>query len=201
MRPEHGSARGHRPGDDGDERRHDHDRGAGHGSEQEQGADRDRGTVLQGSGHGADHAHSAEHDHGAGHHAHMVADFRRRFWVSLVLTVPILLLAPLIQGWLGLTEVLAFPGDHWVQWILATTVYLYGGWPFLTGLLSELGDRRPGMMTLIGLAITVAYVYSSAVAFGLEGKTFFWELATLIDVMLLGHWIEMRSVMGASRAL
>jgi Cu2+-exporting ATPase len=131
----------------------------------------------------------------------MVADFRRRFWVSLVLTVPILLLAPLIQGWLGLTEVLAFPGDHWVQWILATTVYLYGGWPFLTGLLSELGDRRPGMMTLIGLAITVAYVYSSAVAFGLEGKTFFWELATLIDVMLLGHWIEMRSVMGASRAL
>jgi Cu2+-exporting ATPase len=131
----------------------------------------------------------------------MVADFRRRFWVSLALTVPILLLAPLIQGWLGLAEVLAFPGDRWVQWILATAVFVYGGWPFLTGLVNEVRSRRPGMMTLIGLAITVAYVYSSAVAFGLDGKTFFWELATLIDVMLLGHWIEMRSVMGASRAL
>jgi Cu2+-exporting ATPase len=131
----------------------------------------------------------------------MVADFRRRFWVSLALTVPILLLAPLIQGWLGLEELLAFPGDRLVQWVLASAVYIYGGWPFLTGLVTELKSRRPGMMTLLGLAIPVAYTYSSAVAFGLDGKTFFWELATLIDVMLLGHWIEMRSVMGASRAL
>ncbi len=129
----------------------------------------------------------------------MVADFRRRFWVSLALTVPILALAPLIQQWLGLD--IAFRGDRALQWALATVVYLYGGWPFLTGLIEELKKRQPGMMTLIALAISVAYVYSSAVAFGMEGKTFFWELATLIDVMLLGHWIEMRSVMGASRAL
>ena len=84
---------------------------------------------------------------------------------------------------------------------LSSVVYFYGGWPFLTGIVRELTARRPGMMTLIALAITVAYFYSSAVVFGLAGEPFFWELATLIDVMLLGHWIEMRSVMGASRAL
>ena len=135
------------------------------------------------------------------HHARMVADFRRRFWVSLALTVPILLLAPLVQGWLGLEEALRFPGDRLVQFALASAVFLYGGWPFLTGLVDELGDRRPGMMTLVALAIGVAYVYSSAVTFGVPGEVFFWELATLVDVMLVGHWIEMRSVMGASRAL
>ena len=131
----------------------------------------------------------------------MVADFRRRFWVTLALTFPILALAPLIQGALGLEETLAFPGDSYVQLALASVVYFYGGWPFLKGLLDELADRRPGMMTLIGLAITVAYVYSAAVVLGVPGEVFFWELATLIAVMLLGHWIEMRSVMGASRAL
>ncbi|MCF7837753.1 MAG: cadmium-translocating P-type ATPase [Candidatus Marinimicrobia bacterium] len=131
----------------------------------------------------------------------MVADFRRRFWISLALSVPVLILAPLIQGLLGLKETLAFPGDSMVQWTLASLIFVYGGWPFLTGLVNELREKNPGMMTLIGLAVTVAYVYSSAVVFGLEGKVFFWELATLIDVMLLGHWIEMKSVMGASRAL
>jgi len=131
----------------------------------------------------------------------MVADFRRRFWVSLVLTVPVLVLAPLIQGLLGLREALAFTGDSYLQWAVATVIFLYGGWPFLKGLYDELGERQPGMMTLIALAITVAYAYSSVVVFGLEGKVFFWELATLVDVMLLGHWIEMRSVMGASGAL
>jgi Cu2+-exporting ATPase len=130
-----------------------------------------------------------------------VSDFRRRFWISLLLTVPVLALAPVIQGIVGLSEPLAFAGDAYVQFALATVVYLYGGWPFLKGVWSELTDRQPGMMTLIGLAITVAYVYSSAVVFGLTGKVFYWELATLIDVMLLGHWIEMRSVMGASGAL
>ncbi|MBS3736379.1 copper-translocating P-type ATPase [Candidatus Bipolaricaulota bacterium] len=131
----------------------------------------------------------------------MVKDFRRRFWISLILSVPVLVLAPIIQGFLGLQEVLAFPGDSYVQFGFSTIIYFYGGWPFLTGLIDEFKDRRPGMMTLIGLAITVAYAYSSAVVFGLSGKIFFWELATLIDVMLFGHWIEMRSVMGASQAL
>ncbi len=139
--------------------------------------------------------------HEGGHHAAMVRDFRRRFWVSLLLTVPVLALAPIIQDLLGLREALAFPGASYLQFAIATAVFFYGGWPFLSGLWSELSDRQPGMMTLIGLAVTVAYVYSSAVVFGLDGKVFFWELATLIDVMLLGHWIEMRSVMGASAAL
>jgi len=134
-------------------------------------------------------------------HAEVMADFRRRFWVSLALTVPVLALAPLIQGALGLREALAFPGDAFVQFGLATVVFLYGGWPFLTGALGELRGRQPGMMTLIALAIGVAYVYSAAVVVGLPGEVFFWELATLVVVMLLGHWVEMRSVMGASRAL
>lgn len=131
----------------------------------------------------------------------MIADFRRRFWVSAVLTVPILLLSPMIQHWLGLGDALAFPGSDYVLFALSSVVFFYGGWPFLKGMASELSERRPGMMTLIALAITVAYVFSSAVVFGLPGEAFFWELATLIDVMLLGHWIEMRSVLGASGAL
>ena len=131
----------------------------------------------------------------------MVADFRRRFWVSLVLSVPVLALSPLIQAWLGLGEALAFPGDRSVQAALATIIYFYGGWPFLRGVVGELGQRQPGMMTLIALAITVAWGYSALVALGLHGEVFFWELATLIDIMLLGHWIEMKSVLGASAAL
>jgi Cu2+-exporting ATPase len=131
----------------------------------------------------------------------MVADFRRRFWVSLVLSIPVLALAPLIQEWLGLDDRLAFRGDGTVQAVLATVIYFYGGWPFLRGFASEVGKRQPGMMTLISLAITVAWGYSALVALGLPGEVFFWELATLIDIMLLGHWIEMKSVMGASAAL
>jgi Cu2+-exporting ATPase len=131
----------------------------------------------------------------------MVADFRRRFWVSLVLTVPVVILAPFFQELLGLEEALAFPGDNLVQLALASAIYFYGGWPFITGMAMEIKNREPGMMLLVGLATTVAYVYSAAVALGLRGEVFFWELATLIDVMLLGHWLEMRSIMGASRAL
>lgn len=142
------------------------------------------------------HAGHGGHDHGA-----MIADFRRRFWVSLALTVPIVALSPMIQHWLGLREALGFPGSDYLLFALSSVVFFYGGWPFLEGLVAELRDRRPGMMTLISLAISVAYVYSSAVTFGLVGEMFFWELATLIDVMLLGHWIEMRSVLGASGAL
>jgi Cu2+-exporting ATPase len=131
----------------------------------------------------------------------MVADFRRRFWISVVLTIPILVLSPLVQGFLGLEEAISFPGDDLILFVFSTAVFFYGGWPFLKGLYDELSSAEPGMMTLIGVAITVAYGYSSLVVFGLSGRVFFWELATLIDVMLLGHWIEMRSVMGASRAL
>jgi Cu2+-exporting ATPase len=145
-----------------------------------------------------DHDHDNHHDHSE-HHREMIADFRRRFWVSLVLTLPILALSPTLQGWLGFS--LDVPRRMIVLLVLATAVYLYGGWPFLKGLVDELRDRRPGMMTLIAVAITVAWGYSAAVALGVEGKVFFWELATLILVMLAGHWIEMRSVLGASRAL
>lgn len=143
--------------------------------------------------------------HGGGehrsHHAHMVADFKRRFWISLILTLPVLLLSPMIQGFLRVAESWDFPFDSWVQWLFASIIFFYGGWPFLKGLVEELRQKQPGMMTLIALAIAVAYGYSSVVVFGLAGRVFFWELATLIDIMLLGHWIEMRSVMGASNAL
>ena len=144
--------------------------------------------------------HPDHHDH-HGHHAHMAADFRRRFWISLVLTLPILLLSPLLQKLVGLREAIRFPGDLYVLFGLSSAVFWYGGWPFLKGLFTELKSRKPGMMTLVAVAITTAYAYSSAVVFGLTGKMFFWELATLVDIMLLGHWVEMKSVMGASRAL
>lgn len=145
-------------------------------------------------------SHKGEEGH-HDHHAHMVADFRKRFWISLALTVPILVLSPLIQSLLGFADAVQFPGDLIVLWGLSSVVFFYGGWPFLSGMTRELRGKRPGMMTLIAVAVTAAYVYSSAVVFGLAGKIFFWELATLIDVMLVGHWIEMRSVMGASKAL
>jgi Cu2+-exporting ATPase len=130
----------------------------------------------------------------------MVQDYKRRLWVALVLTVPVLALSPAIQSFLGL-EALAFPGVEYVLLVLASAIFFYGGWPFLKGMVQEFGKRRPGMMTLISVAISVSYVYSGVVVLGLKGKVFFWELATLIDIMLVGHWIEMRSVMGASRAL
>ncbi len=157
-----------------------------------------------------EHEHSREkehgkHDHGShdhtGHHAMMIKDFRRRFWISLGITVPILLLSPMLQDLLGYEFALFPQYDGYLLFVLSTIVYFYGGWPFLTGLKDELSEKRPGMMTLIAVAITVAWGYSSATTFGVEGSTFFWELATLIDIMLLGHWIEMKSVMGASRSL
>ncbi|MCO6476785.1 MAG: heavy metal translocating P-type ATPase, partial [Phaeodactylibacter sp.] len=158
-----------------------------------------------------DHSHHNGHHHDKGHDEHgrhnghqehhrkMMADFKRRFWVSLVLTVPVLLLSPMIQSWIGIDW--QFQGDQYVLFGLSSLLFFYGGYPFLKGLVDELKEGSPGMMTLIAVAITVAYGYSSAVALGLPGKTFFWELATLIDVMLVGHWVEMRSVLGASRAL
>lgn len=152
--------------------------------------------------HSSGHQTNNKSDHQHGHHDHhamMIEDFKKRFWISLVLTVPILALSHMIQQLLGFE--LTFFGDQYVLFGLSTIVFFYGGWPFLKGLWDELKDKNPGMMTLIAVAITVAYVYSSAVVFGLEGMDFFWELVTLIVIMLLGHWIEMKSVMGASRAL
>jgi Cu2+-exporting ATPase len=149
----------------------------------------------------AGHSHgNGRGDHGKGdHHAHMLQDFKKRFFVSLAITVPVLVLSPMIQAFFGFD--LTFPGSFRLLFALSSFVYFYGGWPFLKGLKKELAERVPGMMTLIAVAISVAYFYSSAVVFGLPGKFFFWELVTLIDIMLLGHWVEMRSVMGASRAL
>jgi Cu2+-exporting ATPase len=130
----------------------------------------------------------------------MIADFRRRFWICVLLTLPIVWLSPMVRHAAGIQRA-PFEGSEYALLVLSSIVYFYGGWPFLSGLFSELGKRLPGMMTLISVAISAAYFYSAAVALGLEGEMFFWELATLIDIMLLGHWIEMKSVMGASRAL
>ncbi len=157
-----------------------------------------------------DMKHEKHHEHGnmqghsenghANHHEHMVRDFQRRFFVSLVLTLPIVWLSPMLRGLIGLGEP-AVPGQMLILFVFSTGIFFYGGWPFLKGLVDELSEKKPGMMTLIALAVTVAYGYSSLVAFGLPGKVFFWELASLIDIMLLGHWIEMRSVMNASGAM
>lgn len=146
-----------------------------------------------------EHSNHNHGDHGSNHHLMMIKDFRRRFFFSLILTVPVLVLSPMIQNFLGYR--LEFTGSLWLVFIFSTAVYFYGGWPFLTGLVSEVKEKNPGMMTLIGLAITIAYVYSAAVLLGFRGDYLFWELATLIDVMLLGHWIEMKSVVSASKAM
>ena len=163
----------------------------------------DHSTHAPPSGHAphAGHRHKKTDPHGGHDHEGMIADYRRRFWVVLVATIPILALAPMIQGWLGLEDALRFPGDRYVLAGLSSLVFFYGGWPFLKGFLQEITARDIGMMTLISVAITAAYAYSiGMVAIGSD-ETFFWELATLIAVMLLGHWIEMKSVLGAGRAL
>ncbi len=135
------------------------------------------------------------HDHGA-----MIADFLRRFWVCIGLSVPVIALSMMFQNLVGYQ--LDFAGRGWIVIGLASIIYVYGGWPFLTGMIGELRNRQLGMMTLVAIAITTAYVYSVVVSAGwLRGMDFFWELATLIDIMLLGHYIEMKSVAGASRSL
>jgi Cu2+-exporting ATPase len=136
---------------------------------------------------------------GHNHHAMMTHDFRRRFFIVLILTVPILLLSPMIQHFIGVNW--QFGGSSYLLFALSSIVYFYGGWPFLKGWMNEIRTLNPGMMFLIGFAITVAYIYSVAIVFGLKGMDFFWELATLILIMLLGHWVEMKSVAGASKEL
>jgi len=152
--------------------------------------------------------HNHNHDHGEHnhdghshreHHKQMVEDFKFRFWWVLALTIPIMALSPMIQTFMGVDW--RFTGDSWILAALSTVVYFFGGWPFLSGLYDELKKKQPGMMTLIGLAISIAYLYSTAVVFGFEGDLLYWELSTLVGIMLLGHWIEMRSVLSASAAL
>lgn len=167
----------------GDGHKHPSDRSQSHKTSEKQ-AKRSDGS----------HEHS-HHDH----HKMMVKDFKWRFWWVLGLTLPIMALSPMIQHFLGVDW--RFAGDEWILAALSTVVYFFGGWPFLTGLADELKKKQPGMMTLIGLAISIAYLYSTAVVFGFEGDLLYWELSTLVGIMLLGHWIEMRSVMSASAAL
>ncbi len=188
---------------------HSHEHGAMHDKE----SNMHKGHIEEDGKHSEHHDHSQHgsgghhnHDNHAGghkhsHHEHMIEDFKKRFWISLIVTVPILLFSPLVQKFLGLGTALKFTGIEYVSFVLSSFVFFYGGYPFLKGMFDELKKKTPGMMTLIAVAVSVAYFYSSAVVFGLSGKVFFWELATLIDIMLVGHWIEMRSVMGASRAL
>lgn len=167
------------------------------------------GMDHAGMGHGAkptvDHTAMGHAPQGSSAHAghgDMVADFRRRFWVCLVLTVPVLVLSPMVRNFTGQGMAPLFAGEEWVALALSSIIYFWGGWPFLKGALPEIRSGRPGMMTLVALAISTAYYYSAAVTLGLPGgEPFYWELATLVTIMLLGHWLEMRSVLGASRAL
>ena len=138
----------------------------------------------------------AGHDKHAGHHT---GDFLKRFWICIVLTIPVLVLSHMIQQWIGVD--FKFTGDNYLLLLLGSIIYFYGGMPFFKGMFSEIKDGAIGMMTLVAIAISVAFFYSVAVVFGLQGMDFFWELATLIDIMLLGHWLEMRSTMAASNAL
>ena len=161
---------------------------------------REAGTVMekkpQPASRHEQHETHGTHDKHAGHHTH---GFLKRFWICIGITIPVLLLSHMIQQWLGFE--LKFPGDKYLLLVFSTFIYFYGGMPFLKGMVSEIKDKAIGMMTLVAIAISVAFVYSVAVVFGLKGMDFFWELATLIDIMLLGHWLEMRSQMAASKAL
>lgn len=154
------------------------------------------------SGHdhaGHDHSGHAGHDH-SGHAGHDPAVFRRKFWLTLVLTIPTLVFSPGLQEILGLSGP-RFPGSQYIPAVFGVAIFFYGGLVFLRGAVDELRAKQPGMMTLISLAIVVAFGYSVAVTLGLPGMDFWWELATLILIMLLGHWIEMSAVMGAQDAL
>ena len=174
MTTDHDSIEHSRPS--GDHSRH-HAHGGGHG------------------GHGMDE--HAGHDKHAGHSVEM---FRDRFWLSLALTIPALVWEPMLQDWFGYTAP-RFPGSQYIPAIFGAAVFLYGGWVFLKGAWGELKNRLPGMMTLISLAILVAFLYSAAVTLGYPGHALWWELATLVTIMLLGHWIEMRSIFQAQGAL
>ncbi len=163
------------------------------------------GHAPESAGHAAHASHGAHHEgHGSGGHdkhaGHSVAMFRDKFWLTLLLTVPTLIWGHMLQSFLGYTAPV-FPGSRWIPPAFGTVVFLYGGWPFIQGAIRELRARLPGMMTLIALAITVAFVFSAVVTLGYPGMPLWEELATLVTIMLLGHWIEMRSVTQAQGAL
>lgn len=151
-------------------------------------------------GHGRDPDAGGEHAGHDKHAGHSVEMFRDRIWLSLALTVPALVWEPMLQEWFGYRAP-RFPGSQYVPAIFGTAVFRYGGWAFVKGAWSELTHRLPGMMTLISLAIAVAFLYSAAVTLGYPGHALWWELATLVTIMLLGHWIEMRSIFQAEGAL
>lgn len=146
------------------------------------------------------HQHHDEHQDHDKHAGHSVAMFRDKFWISLLLTLPVLAYSEHIQKWFNFTPP-SFPGSEYIPFVLSTVIFFYGGLVFIKGAVSELRAKLPGMMTLISLAIVVAYFYSTAVQFGLPGEAFFWELASLVTIMLLGHWLEMASIMKAEGAL
>ena len=180
---------------------HAHEAAHDHGHEMAPGPKMDMG-------HDHSHQHQAQlggGEHSEAHpghdHSHMINDYKKRLWISLAATVPVIGLSPMLQMFFGFGDTLRFTGDSYLLFGFSTFIYFYGGWPFLKGFITEIKTKQLGMMTLIALAISTAYIYSSVVVFGLPGSIFFWELATLIDIMLLGHWIEMRAVMGASKAL
>ena len=145
------------------------------------------------------HRQHQHRDH-TGHMEHHKTMFRNRFWICLILTVPALVWEPMLQGWFNYRAPV-FPGSQYIPSLFGSIVFFYGGLIFLKGALRELYNRQPGMMILIGLAITVAFIYSAAVTFGFKGNALWWELATLVTIMLLGHWIEMRSISQAQGAL
>ena len=147
--------------------------------------------------HGADHAGSG-HDKHAGHSVDM---FRQKFWGTLLLSIPTVIWAPMIQHWFGYEAPGGPVASRWVSAVFGTLVFGYGGWVFIQGAASEIRNRLPGMMTLISLAITVAFGFSLAVTFGFPGSDLWWELATLVTIMVLGHWVEMRSISQAQGAL
>ncbi|HVF74297.1 MAG TPA: heavy metal translocating P-type ATPase [Acidimicrobiales bacterium] len=148
----------------------------------------------------AGHDHGGHGDHsGHGGHGDHAAMFRRRFWITAALSVPVVATSHMVMDWFGYT--LDFPGMSWVGPVLGTVIFLWGGWPFLAGGVSEARSRRPGMMALISLAIVVAFVASAATSLGWFGLDFWWELAALIVIMLLGHWQEMRALGQARGAL
>lgn len=149
------------------------------------------------AGHHA-HGDSASHDTHAGHSVEM---FRRKFWGTFLLSIPTVLWAPMIEHWFGHEAPGGAAASRWIPAIFGTLVFTYGGSVFIKGAISEIRDRLPGMMTLISLAISVAFAFSLAVTFGFPGSDLWWELATLVTVMVLGHWIEMRSISQAQGAL
>ena len=146
----------------------------------------------------ADHDTHAGHDQHAGHSVEM---FRQKFWGTLLLSIPTVVWAPMIQQWFGYDAPGGAVASRWVPAVFGTLVFAYGGWVFIKGGAAEIADRRPGMMTLISLAIGVAFAFSVAVTMGFPGMDLWWELATLVTIMVLGHWVEMRSISQAHGAL